>query len=612
MEESLLLRRMTNRKDSTKKSGSQTTLPRLCVFFSRFEPAMDTASSGETWGLVWNNRRGRRQTIVFICLLSQDRLWKDYRETLDILKEEAKKSGSTRLTDALDIVKIKLVRNSNDSKLWWLTLFDNSDVISGTDHYQWVKFGQNNKGETINYQFCSPILQGDTELSLTLDVLNNCGSIATTVQSGRIPEATLANPSTTIRSNEQGTTIDDSEKSTQFFSPLSLWRQKFFSDNSITLLHLGNFHSTNQSSMAIVRFVQTFSALWSRHAAEKETSQKELSKERIDKWNSFLSSLVDMTLGFGVVAGLVYLLYNPQSLDKAINLQLSVKNRAFEYLEDRIAWLETFPAGFKLNVQLTHTMGRGIRGLLNRYKDVLLTTIWEPEICRTFLVPSLAAIAGLGGWTSFVAFVLDLWRLEIIHVTVLAVCFRKLYQAELFLLSALFRLFRGKKRNVLRQRTDTMKYDAMQLLVGTIAFCVCVFLWTTVMVYYTFFLIWNLSMHVPLMGCSVVYLLSRSFPFGSLLFRVIKPHWFPKDLYIQAKDEIIVQEDSGVSIQVGDLVAVLESPGSILSGRISGNLKCLFNWYVVSFLEIVYPRSSHRSHSFLPSNLLVDDSKHRH
>ena len=584
---------MTKRKASTKKNESQTTLPRLCVFFSRFDPATDVASSGETWALVWNKRRGRRQTIVLIDLLSRDRLWKDYGENLDILKAKTKKNGCTSIADALDIVKIKHDRNRNDPKLWWLSLFDNSDAISETNHYQWVKFGQNSKGEAINYQFCSATLQGGTEWSLTLDVLNNCGSIATIVRSGRIPEATT-------KSNEHERAIDD--------------REAFFSYHSIAICHLGNFRFTNQSSLAIVRFVQTFSTLWSNHAisATNEASyiipsQKELSKERIDRWNAFLSSLVDMVLGFGVVAGLVYLLHKPQSLDKAINLQLSLKNRAFEYLKDRIAWLETFPAGFKLNEQLTHTMGRGIRSLLNRYKDILLTTIWDPKICRNFLVPLLAAIAGLGGWTSFVAFVLDLLRLEIFHVTVLSVCFRKLYQAELFLLSALFRLFRGKKRNVLRQRTDTMKYDAMQLLVGTIAFCVCVFLWTTVMVYYTFFLIWNMSMHIPLMGCSIVYLLSRSFPFGSLLFRIMKPHWFPRDLYIQAKEEIIIQGDTDVSIQVGDLVAVLESPGSILSGRISGNLKRLFNWYVASFLDIVHPGASHRSHSFLPPNLLVDD-----
>ncbi len=621
LEESLRLSSMGKRANSKTRQGPPAVLPQLGVFFSRVEVVTDIAANGETWGLVWNKRRGRRQTIVLIGWLSQDRLWRDYRKNLDNLKREAQKVGCTRLTDALDIVKIKPDRNRNDPDLWWLSLFDNSDIASDTDQYQWIRFGRNSKGEAINYQFCSANLPSDTELSLILDVSNNCNSIVTIVQSGKIPKTTLPNPSTSVISNEHDTAMDDSAKSSIFLSPLSLWRQTFLSNNSITILRIGKLHSANQSSIAVIRCIRAFSALWNNRvisatneSAQTEVSsiipsQIELSKERIDKWNVFLSSLVDMMLGIGVAAGLIYLLHNPHSLGQAVNLNLSVKTRAFHYLEDRIAWLETFPAGFKLNVQLTHTMGRGIRSLLDSYKDILLATFWDPEVCRKFLVPSLAAIAGLGGWASFLALVLDLWRLEIIHVTVLAVCFRKLYQAELYLLSALFRLFRGKKRNILRQRTDSMKYDAMQLLVGTIAFCVCVFLWTTVMVYYTFFLIWNLSMHLPLMGCSVTYLLSHSFPFGSLLFRVMKPHWFPKDLYIQAKDEIIIQQNPDVSIQVGNLVAILEPPGSILSGRISGPLKRLFNWYLASFLEIVYPRSSHRSHSFLPSSLLVSDSK---
>ena len=372
----------------------------------------------------------------------------------------------------------------------------------------------------------------------------------------------------------------------------------------------------------MIRCLQAFVSLWNNHnnvSRKNEVlrtnhrsivpSQIELSKERITRWNAFLSAFFDMLLGFVVCALLVHLLCNPQNLGEALNLNLSVKKKAFQHLEENIAWLETFPAGFKLNVQLTHTMGRGIRSLLDRYKGVLLATIWDPKIRRDFLVPVLAAIAGLGGWTTFLAFVLDLWRLEIFHFTILAVCFRKLYQVELFLLSALFRLFRGKKRNVLRQRTDSMKYDAMQLLVGTIAFCVCVFLWTTIMVYYTFFLICNLSMHLPLMGFSMLYLLSRSFPFGSLLFRVFKSHWFPRNLYIQTRDEIIIHAHSNVSIQVGDLVSVLESPASILSGRTGAPLGRLLNWYLVSSLEIVRPRSGHKLHSFLPSTLLVDGSK---
>jgi hypothetical protein len=628
---------MANTKDSsvksTKKKPHGIALPQLHLIFSRIQHTTirnRSDSSRETWALLWKTKYDRREIVVLICLLSPEghRHLKDYQETIDELKLEAKKAGCTSLTDTLDIVKIE--GGYQDQALWWHQFFGN-DQLSDINHkYQLVYFGLDSNGERKKYQFASKI-RSDTEWSLILHLMNNCDSIEEIVRSGRVPENTsddLLNVSPNYSTAR--TIIDDrivknnSERSkssqrSSFFFPLSLWIEKFGSNNSITIVHLRNLNSMCLSSIAMVRCTQAFLALRNSSSSDRKKlsrnnshyykpnlipSQTELSKERVARWNAFLSALFDMLLGFLVGAILLFVFYNQQSLVKAFGLY--IKRRPFQYLEDHIAWLETFPAGFKLNVQLTHTMGYGIRTFLDRHKGFLIATIWDPRVFQDYLVPTLATIGALGGWTTFLAFLVDLWRLEIIHVTFLAICFRKLYQAELYLLSALFRLFRGKKRNALRQRTDSMKYDVMQLLVGTIAFCVCVFLWTTVMVYYTFFVICNLLMHLPLMGCSVLYLLSGSIPFGSLFFRFSSPHWFPKDLYIKINDEI--KTSSKVRIQVCELESILESPASILSSRTKVPLKRLFNWYLVSFLEILYPRAGHKSHSFLPLTLLVDDA----
>jgi hypothetical protein len=55
------------------------------------------------------------------------------------------------------------------------------------------------------------------------------------------------------------------------------------------------------------------------------------------------------------------------------------------------------------------------------------------------------------------------------------------------LLSALGRLFRGKKKNVLRSRVDSNAYDVAQLLLGMLLFTVTFFLFPTSLVYYAFF-----------------------------------------------------------------------------------------------------------------------------
>ncbi len=603
-------------KNSRKRKANATeSLPRLHVFFSRDETTVGSRSdSNNTCALIWKRKRDRKQTIVLVGLLASnnDCQTKDYRDTLDRFKRKAKETGSERLVDALEIVEVTKggQQNHKDQNLWWLQFFGNDKMLD-TDQYQCVRFGRDTKGRRTKCQFSTKNIECDSEWSLILDVLNHCDSIEQTVKSGNIPDvipndglkSTTGDSTTT--SNDQVET-NDSEKTHSFFAPLS---------KSMTVLHLQNLNSMGLSSMSIVRFIQAYLALRNNTTPTNNTmrtknqlipSQIDLSKERVAKWNAFLSALFDMLLGFGVGTILVYLLLQPERLEHTLNQNISFKQTAFQFLKDKISWLETFPAGFKLNEQLTQTMGGGIRSLLDRHGGFLQVTLWNPEIGRDCLVPALAAMATLGGWTTVLALLLDLCRLEILHATVLAVGFRKLYQMELFLLSAFFRLFRGKKRNILRQRTDSMKYDSMQLLVGTLAFCVCVFLWTTVMVYYTFFWICNLVLHLPLMVCSVLYLLSRSFPFGSLLFRISKPHWFPKDLYLQTTE---IHVDSNAFVQTGELVPILESPSSILVGPIGGSLKGLLNWFLVTTLETLCPRSSHQSHSFLPPTLLVDNDK---
>jgi len=319
-----------------------------------------------------------------------------------------------------------------------------------------------------------------------------------------------------------------------------------------------------------------------------------------------LASLCDVILGLMVC---VVLLFASRNIGFVQTFYLDIKLKTFQYLEDQSYVLETFPVGFKLNVQLTHNMGRGIRNLLHHQKNFLFATLWNLQICQEYLLPTLATLAAVGGWTTFLAIMVDLWRLEFFHLILLTSFFRKLYRAELYLLSALFRLFRGKKRNILRQRTDSMQYDAMQLLVGTVAFCICVFLWTTIMVYHSFFVIWNLLMYLPIVGCWMLYLLNRSIPWGNLYFRFRYPHWFSKDLYIKFNDIITIDSKN---VQVTSLESILESPIRILLSRITIPLKHLFQWYFISFLEILYPRASTSSHCFLPLKLSMNDLKTLH
>lgn len=58
---------------------------------------------------------------------------------------------------------------------------------------------------------------------------------------------------------------------------------------------------------------------------------------------------------------------------------------------------------------------------------------------------------------------------------------------QVYVLSALWRLFRGKKWNVLRRRVDSASFDVDQLFVGTLLFTIFLFLLPTTALYYTVF-----------------------------------------------------------------------------------------------------------------------------
>ena len=65
---------------------------------------------------------------------------------------------------------------------------------------------------------------------------------------------------------------------------------------------------------------------------------------------------------------------------------------------------------------------------------------------------------------------------------------RSLYDLQVCALASLWRLFRGKKWNVLRRRVDSTSYDVDQLFLGTLLFSILLFLVPTTALFYVVFL----------------------------------------------------------------------------------------------------------------------------
>lgn len=154
-----------------------------------------------------------------------------------------------------------------------------------------------------------------------------------------------------------------------------------------------------------------------------------------------------------------------------------------EGLKTMIRWLMSYPGGLKLNTELAAFLG-----------DLFLWVIeyWSGTMIN-FIIPRLPTIVYFIGCSSFagatmpIAIMADLVGLLTMHIYSFYIASARIFNWQLTIIVSLFHLFRGKKRNVLRNRIDNCDYDLDQLLLGTILFTLLFFLLPTVIVYYLTF-----------------------------------------------------------------------------------------------------------------------------
>ena len=206
---------------------------------------------------------------------------------------------------------------------------------------------------------------------------------------------------------------------------------------------------------------------------------------------SFTAIIFDSVIGF--LIGYCLFQYPTQIIQ-----QLS---RAMEYhdhfFNNNLQWLQSFPAGFKLNVALTHRVGKEVRCLLfYRHRlhpsiAAVSTHLFGETITNEALLQCIGLSTVLFGSRFFFALLFDMTHLALLHIHLLSEVFASCLRYEMSAMKSFWLLFTGKKRNVLRQRSDHLHYDHMQLLLGMLLFSTSLFLFTTILVYHWFFAVTN-------------------------------------------------------------------------------------------------------------------------
>ncbi|XP_059933767.1 phosphatidylinositol N-acetylglucosaminyltransferase subunit Q isoform X3 [Mesoplodon densirostris] len=198
---------------------------------------------------------------------------------------------------------------------------------------------------------------------------------------------------------------------------------------------------------------------------------------------------------------------------------IPVADHVAEELQHLLQWLMGAPAGLKMNRPLDQVLGRFF--LYHIHLWISYIHLMSPFIERILWHVGLSACLGL---TVALSILSDIIALLTFHIYCFYVYGARLYCLKVHGLSSLWRLFRGKKWNVLRQRVDSCSYDLDQLFIGTLLFTILVFLLPTTALYYLVFTLLRLLV-VAVQG--LIHLLVdliNSLPLYSLGLRLCRPY----------------------------------------------------------------------------------------
>ncbi|XP_068192165.1 phosphatidylinositol N-acetylglucosaminyltransferase subunit Q [Antennarius striatus] len=233
------------------------------------------------------------------------------------------------------------------------------------------------------------------------------------------------------------------------------------------------------------------------------------------KANILMSLLVDVALGLLLISWL----YRDDHIAMLANALLPAADRVSKELQELLQWLMGAPAGLKMNRALDQVLGRFF--LYHIHLWISYVHLLSPFIERILWYGGLSACLGL---TFALSLLSDMIALLTFHIYCFYVYGARLYCLKVYGLSSLWRLFRGKKWNVLRQRVDSCSYDLDQLFIGMLLFTILLFLLPTTALYYLVFTLLRLLV-VLLQGVlhlSVDFI--NSFPLFAIGLRVCRSY----------------------------------------------------------------------------------------
>ncbi|KAL0630811.1 pig-Q [Maublancomyces gigas] len=263
-------------------------------------------------------------------------------------------------------------------------------------------------------------------------------------------------------------------------------------------------------------------------------------RRRRHDWGSVTSSHADYIRFYNslwlvandVIIGIAlgsYIIENAHGV--AFQIDYYLRAYTVEGMRGMITWLMNLPAGLKLNDELGGFLGDLFLWVIDYWADTMRSVgPWLPRVIYAIGFSSFA------GASMPIALFSDLLSILTLHIYSFYIASARIYNWQLSIIISLFHLFRGKKRNVLRNRIDSCDYDLDQLLIGTILFTLLIFLLPTVLVFYLTFA--SARMAIIMLKAALETLLAclNHFPLFALMLRVKDSKRLPGGIVFELED----------------------------------------------------------------------------
>ncbi|KAL1595616.1 pig-Q [Nothophoma quercina] len=206
---------------------------------------------------------------------------------------------------------------------------------------------------------------------------------------------------------------------------------------------------------------------------------------------------------------------------------------SIEALRRMISWLTGWPppGGLKLNTELAAFLGDLFLWVIEYWAGLMF--VLRPHLPALVRIIGFSAFAGA---TMPISLFSDMLSLLTLHIYSFYIASARIFHWQLTIIISLFHLFRGKKRNILRNRIDSCDYDLDQLLLGTILFTLQFFLLPTVFVFYLTFASARVAVIALKAGLEIGLACLNHFPLFAVMLRLKDSRRLPGGIYFELQD----------------------------------------------------------------------------